>query len=232
VFPTVDQVSAATSIELAELKACYLLVQPEPRPEVYEYAARNRAMFSAEGLHHVSAHGCPGPPRDVLQGLEGEWARGNGCQPPPDDRVPAAWSGRRPGVEEDRLTQMVEDGTYGVGIVLLTKVLCVMKPDRFIALLPYASGNGKGKQDIGRVVFGLTMPSLDSTGLSIGRLAYWSNDLLRDALLALSGPAFIDMEHAKEFLWGAFRHLQAWQSIFDNLPSDPPPKASSAASAT
>jgi len=95
VFPTVDQVSAATSIELAELKACYLLVQPEPRPEVYEYAARNRAMFSAEGLHHVSAHGCPGPPRDVLQGLEGEWARGNGCQPPPDDRVPAAWSGRQ-----------------------------------------------------------------------------------------------------------------------------------------
>lgn len=76
------------------------------------------------------------------------------------------------------------------------------------------------------------MPSLDSTGLSIGRLAYWSNDLLRDALLALSGPAFIDMEHAKEFLWGAFRHLQVWQSIFDNLPSDPPPKASSAASAT
>ncbi len=83
---------------------------------------------------------------------------------------------------------MVEDGTYGVGIVLLTKVLCVMKPDRFIALLPYASGNGKGKQDIGRVVFGLTMPSLDSTGLSIGRLAYWSNDLL-----SLDAPLSIDV---------------------------------------
>lgn len=61
----------------------------------------------------------------------------------------------------------------------------------------------------GRVVFGLDMPNSDSTGLSIGRLVYWSNDLLRDALQALPGPAFVDLEHAKEFLWETFCNLQA-----------------------
>lgn len=132
---------------------------------------------------------------------------------------------RGPGDEEDRLTNMAEGGTYGVGVVLLTKVLCVMQPKRFLALLPYESSNDKGKQDIGRVVFGLDMPNKDSTGLSIGRLAYWSNDLLRDALLALPGPAFVDLEHAKEFLWWTFCHLQGWPSIFDDLPTDPIAKA-------
>ncbi len=134
---------------------------------------------------------------------------------------------RGSGEEEDRLTEMVEGGTYGVGVVLLTKVLCVMQPDRFIALLPYESSNGKGKQDIGRVIFGLDMPNSDSTGLSIGRLAYWSNDLLRDALQALPGPAFVDLEHAKEFLWEAFCKMQGWPSCFDNLPTAPSPRTNS-----
>lgn len=92
---------------------------------------------------------------------------------------------------------MIREGTRGVGVVLLTKVLCITHPWRFGAVLPYESSNGKGKQHIGRVVFGLPMPDPDSTGMSRGRLAYWSNDLLRDALLALPGAPFVDLEHAK-----------------------------------
>lgn len=42
-FPKVEQVPAATTAGLADLKARYLLLQPEPSPEVLEYAARNRA---------------------------------------------------------------------------------------------------------------------------------------------------------------------------------------------
>ena len=51
------------------------------------------------------------------------------------------------------------------------------------------------------------LPNSDSTGLSIGRLAYWSNDLLRDALQARPGPVFVELEHAEAFLWAAFCHL-------------------------
>lgn len=49
-FPKVDQVPGATVAELADLKDRYLLLQPEPSPVVHEYAARNRAMFSPDGL--------------------------------------------------------------------------------------------------------------------------------------------------------------------------------------
>lgn len=49
-LPRAEQVWPARVADLADLKARYLLVQPEPSPEVHEYAARNRAMFSPEGL--------------------------------------------------------------------------------------------------------------------------------------------------------------------------------------
>jgi len=61
--------------------------------------------------------------------------------------------------------------------------------------------------------------------MSTGRLAYWSNDLLRDTVLALPGTPFADLEHAKEFVWEAFCYLQGWPSVFDDLPLDPAAKA-------
>jgi hypothetical protein len=226
-FPTVEQVPGATVAELADHKDRYLRRQPEPSPAVHEYAARNRAMFSPDGLTQATPEDLWAfitSPTMAAPGNLGTFYRGwkeNGPESTAASlRQTIEHLLRGPGEEEDRLTDMVEGGTYGVGVVLLTKVLCVMQPDRFIALLPYESSNGKGKQDIGRVVFGLDMPNSDSTGLSIGRLAYWSNDLLRDALQALPGPSFVDLEHAKEFLWEAFCHLQGWPSRFDDLPTD------------
>jgi hypothetical protein len=231
-FPKLEHVPAATVAHLADLKDRYLLLQPKPSPEVLEYAARNRELFSSEKLSQATPDDLWAfitSPMMAAPGNLGTFYKGwkqNG----PDAtaaslRQTIEYLLRGPNEEEDRLTEMVEGGTYGVGVVLLTKVLCVMQPDRFLALLPYEGGNGKGKQDIGRVVFGLDMPNSDSTGLSIGRLAYWSNDLLRDALQDLPGPAFVDLEHTKEFLWGAFCYLQGWPSLFDDLPSDPAPKA-------
>lgn len=231
-FPKLEHVPAATVAHLADLKDRYLLLQPKPSPEVLEYATRNRELFSSEKLAQATPDDLWAfitSPRMAAPGNLGTFYKGwkqNG----PDAtaaslRQTIEYLLRGPNEEEDRLTEVVKGGTYGVGVVLLTKVLCVMQPDRFLALLPYEGGNGKGKQDIGRVVFGLDMPNSDSTGLSIGRLAYWSNDLLRDALQALPGPAFVDLEHAKEFLWGAFCYLQGWPSLFDDLPSDPASKA-------
>jgi len=230
-FPKAEHVPVDTVALLAALKARYLLMQPEPSPEVHEYAARNRAMFSPEGLAAATPDDFWAfitSPMMAAPGNLGTFYKGwneNGPEATAASlRQTIEHLLRGPGKEEDRLTQMVGT-TYGVGVVLLTKVLCVMQPERFIALLPYESGNGKGKQDIGRVVFGLPMPNSDSTGLSVGRLAYWSNDLLREALGALPGTTFVDLEHAKEFLWHAFCYFQEWPSVFDNLPTDPASRA-------
>ncbi len=238
-FPKAKQVLPARVAELAELKARYLLLQPEPSPGVTEYVARNRALFSLEGLTHASPDGFWGFVTSSLMASPGNlgtfykgWNEDGPESTVASLRETIEYLLRGPGEEEDRLTQMVQGGTRGVGVVLLNKVLCVMQPDRFIALLPYESDNGKGKQDIGRVVFGLSMPNSDSTGLSVGRLAYWSNDLLRDAVLALRGPAFVNLEHAKEFLWNAFCYVQGWPSDFDDLPVDPASKAISDVPAT
>jgi hypothetical protein len=231
-FPKADEIAVDTTAFLADLKARYLLIQPEPNPGVHDYAARNRAIFSSpEALADATPEELWAfitSPMMAASGNLGTFYKGwskNGREATAASlRGTIEYLLRGPGDEEDRLTAMVGN-TYGVGVVLLTKVLCVMQPQRFLALLPYKSGNGKGKQDIGRVVFGLPMPSYDRTGMSVGRLAYWSNDLLRESLEALPGTPFVDLEHAKEFLWQAFCYLQEWPSVFDNLPTDPAAKA-------
>lgn len=43
-FQKADQIPGDTTALLADLKARYLLMQPEPSPDVHEYAARNRAI--------------------------------------------------------------------------------------------------------------------------------------------------------------------------------------------
>ena len=81
---------------------------------------------------------------------------------------------------------------------LLTRVLCVMEPERFIPILTY-SGAGTGKRDIAEAVFGLKMPKQDQVSMQIGRLVFWSNDLLNELL----GTGFETRQHASSFLWWA-----------------------------
>ncbi len=221
-FPTVAQVPEDAVAALVPLKDRYLQRQPEPSADVLAYAARNRAVFAPEGLARATPEDLWAfvtSPMMAAPGNLGTFYKGWKQSGPETTAASLRHTIehllRGPGEEEDRLTQLVEGGTYGVGVVLLTKILCVMQPERFLALLPYESSNGKGKQDIGRVVFGLAMPGSDRTGLSIGRLAYWSNDLLREAVQALPGATFVDLEHAKEFVWAAFCHLHGWPSMLD-----------------
>jgi hypothetical protein len=103
---------------------------------------------------------------------------------------------------EDRLQRLI-DPTDSVGMTgfresMLTKVLCVMAPDRFLPILTYTSVNG-GKREIARSVFGLDLPAPEATSWTKGRLACWSNDLLVDLL----GDRFVDLQHASQFLWWA-----------------------------
>jgi len=183
-------------------------------------------MFSAEGLPNAT-------PDELWEFITSKEL----CDPGRTSAVLATWKELGPdgaaasvratiehllrgdGEPEERLDELIRpgNGTPGFKEALLTKVLAIANPDRVLALVAYDSATGKGKRDIGRVVFGLDMPAPDTTGMSRGRLAYWSNDRLRDLALDLPGDPFVDLEHAKEFLWQAFCHLQGWPSVFDRI---------------
>lgn len=230
-FPKAEQVTPATRETLAKLKARFLTLQPEARAEVAPYVTKYQAMFTHDGLVHASPEDLWGFVTSSVIANPGNlgtfyagWKENGPEATSASLRHTIEYLLRGSGEDEDRLTDMIQAGTKGVGVVLLTKVLCITQPERFLAVLPYASDKGKGKQDIGRLVFGLPMPNRDSTGMSPGRLAYWSNDLLREALLALPGDPFPDLEHAKHFLWHVFCHLKGWPSEFDELPAVASPK--------
>ena len=85
---------------------------------------------------------------------------------------------------EDRLNQLLEGeksfAMTGFKEALLTKVLCIMRPDRFLSILIYTSRRGGGKREIARAVYGLELPAPERVNWTRGRMVLWSNDLLRD----------------------------------------------------
>lgn len=106
---------------------------------------------------------------------------------------------------QDRLTNLI-NGKHGFGMkgfreALLTKVLCMVEPQRFVPIFVYT---GKaGKTEYTRWVYGLALPSPESVSWTIGRLIFWSNDLL----LRLVGEGFQDTWHAAEFLYYAIDQI-------------------------
>ena len=103
---------------------------------------------------------------------------------------------------EDRLTHLIEDhaatGMPGFKEALLTKVLCIMEPERFLPILTYGTEE-TGKHDLALALYGLHLPKVDTTSMQIGRLAVWSNDLL----LELAGDGFTGPQQVAEFIWWA-----------------------------
>ena len=79
---------------------------------------------------------------------------------------------------------------------LLSKVLSVMYPERFLTIVTYDQ-----KAEMARLVYGLELPAPDRVSWTIGRLIVWSNDLLNE----LTGDGFADRPHAGDFLWWAKR---------------------------
>jgi hypothetical protein len=101
-----------------------------------------------------------------------------------------------PGELEDRLTELIRGRSFpGFRETLLTKVLCVIYPDRFLTLLKYAGT--LGKQGVARQIWDLELP--DATRSTIGDRIVESNDLL----LELVGEGFGSAQHASSFLWWA-----------------------------
>lgn len=218
-FPTPGLVAAPTQERVGDLKERYLQLQPEPDPAAAPFRAKYRQLFSAEGLAGCSPADMwtfltstvladPGDRR----GIYGTWKEVGERAATQSIRDTIEYLLRGPASvgEEDRLSELVRSdfGTKGFKEALLTKVLCVTQPERFLPLVVY-SGTW-GKRAIATEVFGLALPVAAASGMTRGRLAYWSNDLLRD----LAGPEFVDTEHAKHFLWCVLQEVRGQPSIF------------------
>lgn len=98
---------------------------------------------------------------------------------------------------EDRLTDLINgkgSSFPGFKELLLSKVLSVWCPERFLTLLTYEQ-----KTMAAKAVYGLDLPPYDRA--RIGHQIVQSNDLLAE----LAGDDFQDGPHAGEFLWWAQR---------------------------
>ncbi|MDX6262058.1 MAG: hypothetical protein QOH84_3746 [Kribbellaceae bacterium] len=181
----------------------FLAIRPEPDPRVSAYWTKYQAIFG-------SGAGVPQDLKDFANSPVG-------ASPGNMSVFNQAWNHLGPGVAslavreavdhllhgpdplEDRLTYLIKnkDGMPGFRETLLTKVLAVMDPERFLTILKYSGA--VGKQGIAHSVYGLELPDRSESSLPIGHLIVQSNDLLRD----LTTPTFPTARHASSFLWWA-----------------------------
>jgi hypothetical protein len=213
-FPTALDVRFDVRERFEMLVADFQLNHPAPDPEVAAYRERYQQLFSRDGL--ASA-----PPEALLDfattntvasagnmsGLNRAWKTQGADHAAQKVRESIEFLLRGPDSLrlEDRLTQLIDGKNMGLPSVnkepLLTKVLCVAEPDRFLPLLTYSAPTD-GKKEIVKLVFELDLPPVEKAGWTIGRLAVWSNDLLH----ALVGNDIPDLQQAARFLaWAKTR---------------------------
>jgi hypothetical protein len=192
------------------LKERFLVERPAPRPDVAVYWAKYQQIFSRSGLEvadpqdlkdfaNISTGANPGN----MSVFNTAWNDMGSAEASTrtKDAIRYLLYGPEQVPLEDRLTRLIE-GDRGLGMpgfreALLTKVLCVVEPDRFLPIVKYTGI--AGKKEIAERVFGLRLPPADSVQWTIGRLVLWSNDLL----LSVLGGGFVDHPHAASFLWWA-----------------------------
>jgi len=108
------------------------------------------------------------------------------------------------------MTHLVDGSKKGLGFPsfkesLLTKVLCVVEPERFLPIVKYTAAAG-GKKELTKLVFELDLPPVEKGAWTIGRLSVWSNDLLR----SLVGNDIPDLQQAARFLqWAKSRPVMS-----------------------
>ncbi|GAA4854638.1 hypothetical protein GCM10023201_55770 [Actinomycetospora corticicola] len=224
-FPTLDDVPGESLQRLAALKAAWPRRRPRTDPYAADFRRLYELMFSRAGLPHAE----PGQLKDFVTAdvlaLSGntssfsrEWRKlgdrdasqrfrdaieyllrgesGDDEQSPDDPPL------------EDRFTALAEQTSPhamgGARESVLTHVLAVARPERFLPILTVDGGSGgEGKREIVASVLGVDLPPVDRTRHTVGRLACGSNDLLVDAL----GAGFADLDDAAAFLLWA--HAQA-----------------------
>jgi Zn ribbon nucleic-acid-binding protein len=213
-FPTAADVRPDVRERLELLTSEFLLDRPETDPGIAAFRERYQELFSRDGLSTA-------PPEELLHFATSDTLASAGNM----SGLNRAWKTQGPdtaahkiresiehllyGPEslrlEDRLTQLLDGKKIGFPSFnkepLLTKVLCVVEPDRFLPVLKYSAPTD-GKKEIAKLVFDLDLPAAEKTANTIGRLAIWSNDLLR----SLVGNTIPDLHQATKFLaWAKTR---------------------------
>src|SRR3954470_12264670 len=175
-FPTPAAVRPDVRERIELLKADFLLERREPDAEAEKFRARYQELFSREGLSTA-------PPEELYEFANSDTVANAGNM----SGFNRAWKTQGPdkgaqkvresieyllyGPEslrlEDRLTQLIE-GKKGLGFPsfnkepLLTKVLCVFEPDRWLPVLKYSAA-ADGKKEIAKLVFDLDLPPAAKT---------------------------------------------------------------------
>jgi len=209
-FPKPGDVDPARLARANELKAEFLKREPEPVPAITPYWAKYQQVFSPSGLGLADpqdlkdfANSNVGANPGNMSIFNKEWKKLGPQAAAAQVRrtIDHLLRGTSPSALEDRLTDLITDATpwatKGFKEALLTKVLCIVYPDRFLTILMYTGL--AGKREIARSLWGLELPDPEKVNWTIGRLILWSNDLL----LALLGDGFRHQQHAAEFLWWA-----------------------------
>jgi hypothetical protein len=210
-FPKPEDVEPDVLARVEALKQEYLTDIPTPSRRVADYWTKYQQVFSPEGLFSCDPQ------------LLKDFANSEvGARPGNQSVFNTAWnemgtaaaaeSTRRTieyllyGPEsvplEDRLNHLLTGqkafAMTGFKEALLTRVLCVVQPARFLSILKYTTEAG-GKREIARAVYGLELPAPESVNWTLGRLILWSNDVLH----TLVGDGFANQQHAAAFLWWA-----------------------------
>lgn len=209
-FPSPDDVRPEDAERARALKEEYLKGHPAASTQALEFRERYQAVFSKEGLAKASPADLKYFANSNLAGNPGNMSVFNtawneiGVEEGARrvrDAIEYLLYGPEETFLEDRLTNLIE-GRRGFGMTgfreaLLTKVLCMVEPTRFLPINTYTGQ--AGKKEIAKWVYDLNLPRPESVSWTIGRLIIWSNDLL----LELAGNGFSDTEHAAGFLWWA-----------------------------
>jgi hypothetical protein len=209
-FPQPGDVEPAALARAQELKARFLTDVSDPDARVAPHWGKYQDAFSTDGLLRVDpqvlkdfANSNIGANPGNMSVFNDAWNEigPDGAASEVQQMIECLLRGPSTIPLEERLTQLI-DGTKSSGIrgfkeALLTKVLCVMRPERYLTILNYTGT--AGKREIARSIRGLELPDPENVPGRIGRLVIGSNDLL----LALIGDGFETQQHAAEFLWWA-----------------------------
>lgn len=210
-FPTASDVRPDAAVRVEKLVAEFLELAPTSEAQNAPYREKYQRIFSAEGLGEAAPADLKNFANNTVLAHPGNMSVFNAAWNEMGDEKAAArlrvtidylLRGPEGTRLEDRFTDLVEErkglGMTGFKESLLTRVLCIVQPDRFLPILIYTSPSG-GKREIAASVWGLDLPPREKVSWTIGRLVTWSNDLLVDLL----PKGFDDLGHAAAFLWWA-----------------------------
>lgn len=212
-FSKTDQVDPARRERVETLKARFLDEHPQPEVGVAAFWEDYQKVFSRDGLSRPdvtklhrfanSQVGASVGPMTNFNNAFNELGPQEAARRVVEASAYVLYGEQGPAEEhpEDRLTYLLQQdsplGVKGWREALLTKTLAVVEPQRIIPIVTYESSRDLGKRAMAARIWGLTLPAPDRTSMTLGRLIYWSNDLL----LELAGDGFAHAQHVSQFLW-------------------------------